>query len=187
MRITISVVCIALMGVLASAGEASTATEPAAQLAAVNTAAQPVEEFSNTFTTQREVFDVVEAALASGDVDALRALAVTGEEFRDLVWPTLDVAKLPNSNFTAEFVWSQHQLKHEKCLLRTSHDYEGQQFDIVDISFLGKSSDHGSFQIHRDSEITIMRPDGSREKVQLFGSLLETDDGRYKIYSFIND
>jgi hypothetical protein len=146
-----------------------------------------VEDFGNTFASEQELFDAVESAIASGAVEAMRALAVTEDEFRDLVWPTLDVAKAPNSNFTWEFVWSQHQLKHEKCLLRTSHDYQGQEFDIVDISYLGKSSDHGSFQIHRESEVDVLRQDGTRHKLQLFGSVLETDDGRYKIYSFIND
>jgi hypothetical protein len=151
------------------------------------TAANPVDGFSGTFATHEELFDALEASIGSGDPELLRGMAVDEAEFRDLVWPTLDIAKAPKSNFTWEFVWSQHQIKHEKCLLRTSHDYAGQRFDIVAVSFNGRTTDHGTFKIHRDSEVEIVRPDGTRERVSLFGSLLETVDGRYKIYSFIND
>jgi len=187
MRITLPLLFVVLAAVAAVAPAAPPSTGPEATATAADTATDRVEDFSHTFATQRELFDAVAAAVSSGDADAMRRLAVTEEEFRDLVWPTLDVAKLPNSNFTWEFVWSQHQLKHDKCLLRTSHDLGGIDFDIIDVSFLGATSDHGIFKIHRDSEARIMRPDGTRESMQLFGSVLETDDGRYKIYSFIND
>ena len=146
-----------------------------------------VETFANTFASREELFDALEAAIESGDVDVMRSLAVSREEFRDLVWPTLDLAQLPKSNFTWEFVWSQHQLKHEKCLLRTSHDFAGRRFEIVGIEFNGRTTDHGAFKIHRESEVEVVYPDGSREELAIFGSLLETTDGRYKIYSFIND
>ena len=187
MRITIPLTFVVLAAVAAGASATPPATETEATVAAAEMTTDRVEGFSHTFATQRELYDAVAAAVSSGDADVMRRMAVTEEEFRDLVWPTLDVAKLPNSNFTWEFVWSQHQLKHEKCLLRTSHDLGGIDFDIVDVSFLGATSDHGSFKIHRDSEAKIVRPDGTRESLQLFGSVLETDDGHYKIYSFIND
>jgi hypothetical protein len=148
---------------------------------------KPVDGFSGTYATQEELFDALEASIGSGDPELLRGMAVNQAEFRDVVWPTLDIAKRPKSNFTWEFVWSQHETKHEKCLLRTSHDYAGQRFDIVAVSFNGRTTDHGTFKIHRDSEVEIVRPDGTQERVSLFGSLLETVDGRYKIYSFIND
>ncbi len=61
------------------------------------------------------------------------------------------------------------------------------EIDIVDITFEGRTTDHGSFKIHRDSRVEVLRADGTRDEMALFGSLLETADGRYKIYSFIND
>ena len=185
MRTVIPFVCalsIAFSGLFAGEMPSTEATkEPTL------TAENPADGFSGTYATQEELFDALEVSIGSGDPELLRGMAVNEAEFRDLVWPTLDIANTPKSNFTWEFVWSQHQIKHEKCLLRTSHDYAGESFDIVAVAFNGRTTDHGTFKIHRDSEVEIVRPDGTREQVSLFGSLLETVDGRYKIYSFIND
>ena len=187
MRTAIHTVCalLAAAGMLA-AGTPSTAPESSATIenAAV---VERTQTFSNTFADFDELLKALERAVVSGNAGLMRELAVTEEEFRDLVWPTLDIAKLPNSGFTWEFVWSQHQLQHEKCLMRTSHDLAGTEIDIVDIMFEGRTTDHGSFKIHRDSRVEVRRADGTRDEVALFGSLLETADGRYKIYSFIND
>jgi hypothetical protein len=187
MRTAISIgwALVAAAGTLA-AGTPSTAPESSATIenAAV---VERIQTFSNTFADFDELSRALESAVVSGDADLMRQIAVTEEEFRDLVWPTLDIAKLPNSNFTWEFVWSQHQLQHEKCLMRTSHDLAGSEIDIVDIMFEGRTTDHGSFKIHRDSRVEVRRADGTKEEMALFGSLLETADGRYKIYSFIND
>jgi hypothetical protein len=168
----------------AEAPAGSQASEPEAQAKA---SVEKVQTFARTFATHEELFDAIEFAVTSGDPELLRELAVSETEFRHLVWPTLDIASRPKSNFTWEFVWSQHQLSHEKCVLRTSHDYAGQEFEIVGIAFNGRTTDHGTFKIYRESEVEIERPDGSRAKLELFGSLLETADGRYKVYSFIND
>jgi hypothetical protein len=187
MKTAIHTVCalLAAAGRLA-AGTPSTAPESSATIenAAV---VERTQTFSNTFADFDELLKALERAVVSGNAGLMRELAVTEEEFRDFVWPTLDIAKLPNSGFTWEFVWSQHQLQHEKCLMRTSHDLAGSEIDIVDIMFEGRTTDHGSFKIHRDSRVEVLRADGTRGEAALFGSLLETADGRYKIYSFIND
>ena len=187
MRTAIHIVCVMVSaaGWLA-AGTPSTAPAPAEPVESTAPAVR-TQAFANTFADLDGLFQALEQAAVSGDADRMRSLAVTEEEFRDLVWPTLDIAKLPKSGFTWEFVWSQHQLKHEKCLMRTSHDLAGGEIDIVDITFEGRTTDHGSFKIHRDSRVEVLRADGTTEALAVFGSLLETADGRYKIYSFIND
>ena len=184
MRTVIQVMCVA---VLVAAGTV-VADTPSSSFAAAeeNATVESVVGFANTFASYDELFEALETAVRSGDPELMRALTVSEVEFRDLVWPTLDLAA-PKSNFTWEFVWSQHLFKHEKCLLRTSHDYADAEFDIIGVEFNGRTTDHGTFKIHRDSEVEIIRPDGTRESLALFGSLLETAEGRYKIYSFIND
>ena len=148
---------------------------------------EEVTAFAVTFDNQEELFDALETAIASGDVEVMRALAVSREEFRHLVWPTLPIANKPKSNFTWDFVWYQHELRHESSLRRIVTDLGGQGLEIVDVQARGKTTDHGSFHIHRENFVEVVRPDGTREELRLFGSLLETDDGRYKIYSFICD
>jgi len=150
-------------------------------------AADKVSAFANTFASREELFNALEVAIESGDVDAMRALAISTEEFRDLVWPTLPIANRPKSNFTWDFVWSQHELHQESSLRRVATDFGGQSLEIVEIETRGKTTDHGTFHIHRENYVEVVRPDGEREELRLFGSLLETDDGRFKIYSFIND
>jgi len=187
MRTAICIVC-ALLSAAGTLAAGSPPTAPESSATVENAAVvERTETFTNTFADFDELSRALESAVVSGDADLMRQMAVTEEEFRDLVWPTLDIARLPNSNFTWEFVWSQHQLQHEKCLMRTSHDLAGQKIDIVDITFEGRTTDHGSFKIHRDSRVEVLRADGTRDEVALFGSVLETADGRYKIYSFIND
>ena len=179
-------VMLMVMASSAAAGtpSVSTTTEPIANDSAT---IEKVQTFSGTFASREELFDALEAAIGSGDLDVMRALAVSREEFRDLVWPTLPIANRPKSNFTWDFVWYQHELRHESSLLRTAMDFSGQSLEIVGIQARGKTTDHGAFHIYRENCVEVVRPDGTREELRLFGSLLETGDGRYKIYSFIND
>lgn len=184
----IQVLCVSVL-VMAASVAAGTPAESvtAGPIKERGPEAEKVTAFTFTFDSREELFDALEAAIASGDLEVMRALAVNREEFRDLVWPTLPIANRPKSNFTWDFVWHQHELRHESSLRRISTDYGGQGLEIVDMQARGKTTDHGSFHIHRENFVEVVRPDGTREELQLFGSLLETDDGRYKIYSFICD
>ena len=181
-----------IMTLLVLAASADAATPPAisgAQPVAADAAsgAEKVEAFSATFADREALSGALEAAVASGEVEVLRAMAVSREEFRDLVWPTLPIASKPKSNFTWEFVWSQHELRHESALRRIATDFGGQDLEIVGFFARGETTDYGQFLIHRENYVEVVRPDGTRDQLRLFGSLLETDDGRFKIYSFIND
>jgi hypothetical protein len=180
---------IAMMLVLAASADAATpplgtGAEPVVPDAVTS---EKVETFSATFTEREELYEALEAAIASGDIEVMRGMAVSREEFRDLVWPTLPIASKPKSNFTWEFVWSQHEMRHESSLRRIATDFGGQDLEIEGVTARGKTTDHGQFLIHRENYVEVVRPDGTRDELRLFGSLLETDDGRVKIYSFIND
>ena len=182
----IPVVCLLVMAALVTAVASS--VEVSAELAVSGEAnVEKVPAFSHTFASREELHDALEHAVESGDIEVMRALAVSREEFRDLVWPTLPIANRPNSNVTWDFVWHQHALRHESSLRRIATDFGGQDIEIVAIEARGKTTDHGTFLIHRENFVEVVRPDGNREELQLFGSLLVTDDGRYKIYSFIHD
>jgi hypothetical protein len=184
----IPVLCISLL-TMASLADAGSPSESVVAEPITNDGAteEKITAFAATFASREELLDALAAAIASGDVEVMRALAVSRDEFRDLVWPTLPIASEPKSNFTWEFVWHQHELRHESSLRRIATDFGGQRFEIVDVQAHGKTTDHGTFHIHRENFVEVVRPEGTREELRLFGSLLETDDGRYKIYSFICD
>ena len=123
-------------------------------------------------------------ALEAKDLDRLRQLAVTREEFRDLVWPGLDASR-PERNLTWEFVWSQHEMRHERGLRRALDDFGGRRLEVRGISFQGVT-EHGAYRLHRSSALEVAGPDGSPRTVRLFASVIESE-GRLKIYSFITD
>ena len=184
----IQLLCVAMAVVAGSAAAGSpSGAEANASTTNGDVAVTKESSFEATFASREELLEALERAIYSGDVDTMRSLTVTREEFRDLVWPTLPIAKRPKSNFTWDFVWHQHEMRHESSLLRVATDFGGQDLEIVGVEARGKTTDHGTFHIHRENYVEVVRPDGTSAELRLFGSLLETVDGRYKIYSFIND
>lgn len=137
-----------------------------------------------TFATVDELVAATVAALEAKDLDRLRQLAVTRDEFRDVVWPGLDASR-PERNLTWEFVWSQHEMRHERGLRRTLDDFGGRRLEVRGISFQGVT-EHGAYRLHRSSALEVAGPDGSPRTVRLFASVIATE-GRFKIYSFITD
>jgi hypothetical protein len=136
------------------------------------------------FATVDELVAATVTALEAKDLDRLRQLAVTREEFRDLVWPGLDASR-PERNLTWEFVWSQHEMRHERGLRRALDQFGGQHLEVRAIRFEGVT-EHGTYRLHRSSTLEVVGPDGSVRTVRVFASVIEAE-GRYKIYSFITD
>ena len=188
MRTAISfVLALAVAAGTLAAGTPSPAPESSATIekAAV---VERTGTFTNTFAELDKLVQALERAVVSGDADFMRQMAVTEEEFRDLVWPTLDIARLTNSGFT----WDLSVGPATRCSTRSAWRepvtiLPERRSTSSTSTFEGRTTDHGLFKIHRDSRVEVLRADGTRDEVALFGSLLETADGRYKIYSFIND
>lgn len=166
---------VTLMVTVAVAACAATAPAPSA------TTAVGLEP---TFATVDELVAATVAALEARDLDRLRQLAVTREEFRDLVWPGLDASR-PGRNLTWEFVWSQHEMRHERGLRRALDEVGGRRLDVRGISFQGVT-EHGAYRLHRSSALQVAAADGSVATVRVFASVIEAE-GRFKIYSFITD
>jgi len=157
--------------------------EPAAAETVVETPTPDL--LSHTFDSVEEMTRAALEVVASGDIDALRQLAVTRDEFRDFVWSGLDASR-PERNLPWEFVWSQHAMRHERGLKRAVALFGEAELEFAAIDFTGGVSEHGHYRIHRQSLVEVHRPDGSTDTVRIFASVLEAD-GRFKIYSFITD
>jgi hypothetical protein len=166
----------ALLSAAACASTRQDAAPAAPALAGTHASAEALAE---------ELLEVLE----TGDRDALGALAVTEDEFRDFVWPGLDAAR-PERRLPWHFVWQQHELHHERGIDRALHLFGGQSLELVGIDFEGRvtqhDTPHGSYTIHRDSVVEVRTPDGEVRKVRIFGSMISSG-GRSKIYSFITD
>ena len=129
----------------------------------------------------REVLRAVDAH----DVERLRQLAVTEQEFREIVWPDLPASE-PRTNLTADYVWKDLHFKSEVGLRETLGAFSGRDLDLVKLSFHGETSQYGHFLVHRDARVLVRHEDATEERVKLFGSVLE-QDGRFKVFSYVTD
>jgi len=125
------------------------------------------------------------AAIEARDADALRALALSKEEFQEHVWPELPAAR-PERNLSANFVWGDLHHKSNITLRSTLAAHSGKKYEFVSIRFLGDTTAYESYRVHRESELTVRDADGNERQMRMFGSVLEKD-GRYKVFSYVID
>ena len=123
--------------------------------------------------------------IASGDREGLLALALTGAEFREAVYPELPASR-PERNTSADYLWRGLRQKSRNALAFTLDRYAGAPLELLAVGFLGETTDYGAYRVHRKTALTVRAPDGKKSVVRVFGSLIERG-GEYKIFSFVTD
>lgn len=124
-------------------------------------------------------------AFAERDRAALEALALTEQEFREIVWPELPAAR-PERNLPFSFVWGDLKQKSDASLGALLAEHGGRRFSLVSVRATGETTRYDTYQVHRDSLLVVRDPEGAQRELRLFGSMLEKDGG-WKIYSFVVD
>jgi hypothetical protein len=119
-------------------------------------------------------------AYANRDTHALRALALSEEEFRDHVWPELPAAR-PERNLPFSYVWGDLRQKSAQSLARLLATHGGRAYTLVRVEH-GRTTPYHSFVVHRETRLVVRTADGA-ERLQLFGSTLEKD-GTFKVFSY---
>jgi hypothetical protein len=137
--------------------------------------------FDNPEALARAVLD----HLASRDIDGLRALALSEQEFKDHVWPELDTSR-PERNVPFEYAWGQLKQRSDGVLSSTVTRYAGRPLKFLRTSYRGETTQYKSFAVMRESEIIAADETGKELVLQLFGSAM-VKDGRYKLFSFVVD
>jgi hypothetical protein len=127
------------------------------------------------------VRDVLEA-FAARDDRRLRGLALTEEEFRRRVWPSLPAAR-PERNLPFSYVWGDLQQKSESRLRTVLAVHGGRPYQLAAIRFSGGTTEFAGFRVHRDAVLTVRDSAGARHDLRLFGSVLEID-GAWKVFSY---
>jgi len=122
-------------------------------------------------------------ALARGDTEAIRAMAVSKGEFERYVWPGLPASR-PGTNLTLDFVWGGLKTRSDSGLRRTMASLKGRRLRLLDLRFKGETTDYGPAKVHRATRLRIRDDEGRERELELFGSMLEVD-GEYKIFSFV--
>lgn len=140
---------------------------------------------AHTFETPEALAQAVLAGLASRDVEGLKALALSEQEFKDHVWPELDTSR-PERNVPFEYAWGQLKQRSDGVLAGTVDRYAGRPLTFRRTSYRGETTQYKSFVVMRESEIVAADETGKELVLQLFGSAM-LKDGRYKVFSFVVD
>lgn len=139
---------------------------------------------SETLDSPEAVARAVLHGLDQGDRRALENLAVTADEFRDLVWPKLPASR-PERNLPLDYVWKDLAAKSAANLgARLSGSKSG--LTLISLEFAGGVQDYGTFRVHRDTVLSLKDRDGRELRARLFGSAIESE-GRFKVFSYVVD
>jgi hypothetical protein len=140
---------------------------------------------AHTHESPQAVARAVVQGLGAGDLEALRALAVTESEFRELVWPKLPASR-PERNVPWDYAWKDLHGKSDAHLRALLGRWQDRGFEIVSVSFQGATTDYGTFRIHRETVVSLRDREGEEQSGRLFGSMIEMND-RYKVFSYVVD
>jgi hypothetical protein len=124
-------------------------------------------------------------AVARRDAEALRALALNEQEFREHVWPELPSAR-PERNLPFAYVWGDLRQKSEQGLAAMLAKHGGAPYQLTEVTFEGEPTRYSSYTVHRDTTLTVRDARGAVVTLRLYGSTFEKD-GAYKVFSYVVD
>jgi hypothetical protein len=126
------------------------------------------------------------AAVERQDVARLHELAVSEQEFRDVVWPELPASR-PERNLTADYVWNDLRRKSDTGLQQGLRTHGGRAMELVAAHTAGETSQYRSFLVRRDTVLMVRDAAGGPvQTLRLFGSVLEARGG-FKVFSYVVD
>jgi hypothetical protein len=139
----------------------------------------------NTFDSPESLTRAVVNALTQQDLARLGSLAVTEDEFRQLVWPKLPAARA-GRNLPWSYVWEDLRSKSGHHVRGLVHAWNDRGFQVARVSFEGETTDYQTHRIHRKTVVTLRDRNGRETTGRLFGSTIE-QNGRYKVFSYVVD
>jgi hypothetical protein len=148
------------------------------------TAAAPAP-LSNTFESPDAIAAAILDGLANRDHERLAALALSEAEFRDHVWPALP-ASTPARHVPVDYAWAQLRQRSEQSLRSVVARHSGKRLRLVRVQFTGATTNYGTFDVLRKSEVIIADENGRESSLRLFGSAMVQED-RYKLFSYAID
>jgi hypothetical protein len=138
-----------------------------------------------TFDSPERLAEAALERYARGDLDGLRRMALTEEEFRQVVWPELPASR-PERNTPIDFVWGMLRQKSESSLRRLMSAHAGRRYQLLGLEFREGATPYDGFVVHREAVLRLRDEDGHERELALFGSVLQRGRG-YKLFSFVAD
>lgn len=175
-----------------SAGIARPRSAPLAAIAAVlvlgiaaGCRASSEKALANTLESPEAVARAVVKGLSERNLEGLRALALTRDEFKVLVWPKLPASR-PERNLPMDYVWDELAAKSDASLRARLAGWQDRGFTLVSLEFKGTVTDHSTYIVHRETVLTLRDRDGREEAGRLFGSIIQ-QGSRFKVFSYVVD
>ncbi len=141
---------------------------------------------SSTFDSPEALTRAVLEAFAKEDVETLKSLPLTKDEFRLYVWPKLPASR-PERGVPFEYGWGDLHQKSRNSIAGNYSRYKGRTLELLSVGFQDGSTDYGTFTVHRKASLKVRdKVSGEELQVELFGSVMERK-GKYKLFSYVTD
>lgn len=124
---------------------------------------------------------VVEAVYHK-DLQTLKALSVTAEEYRNYIWPQSPVYGIKQWEEHYDFIWGQHHSRSTLSLSQMLSRYGGKKYSLVHV-LADEITDHTIYKAHREVRLRVTTSEGREVELKLCGSIMEMD-GQFKIISY---
>ena len=124
-------------------------------------------------------------AFAKRDIEQLRALALSEDEFRDQIWPGLPAAR-PERNVPVTYVWGDLHQKSDARLRALMAERGGHRLELVELRFDGETSRYATGTVRREPTFVVRDERGNTQELRLCGSIVEKE-GRWKVFSYVVD
>ena len=141
--------------------------------------------YSHTFDSPEALAEQVLRYLELERLDELKALPLSEQEFAELVWPEMPAAR-PERGVPLDYAWGSLHQKSRNALAWTFHHHKGRRYELLRVVFDGETTEYQTFTVHREGRCLVRDEAGRETKLALFGSVL-VHEGRYKLFSFVND
>jgi hypothetical protein len=141
---------------------------------------------SATFDSPEALARAVLQAFADEDVETLKALPLTKDEFRLYVWPRLPASR-PERGVPLEYAWGDLSQKSRNAIATSFSRFKRHKLELLSLCFKGGATDYGDFVIHREPELRVTDlGSGTELSLALFGSVVEWR-GKYQLLSYVTD
>jgi hypothetical protein len=138
---------------------------------------------SNACNSIEDLGKQVLEAVYNNDIERLKAMAITSEEYESYIWPQSPMSKIEQWQENYDFVWKQQFSRSSHSLRQMLARYGGRQYTLVRVRFADDTTDHTIYKAHRDARLLVTSPEGKEVELNLFGSIVEMD-GQFKVMSF---
>ena len=141
-------------------------------------------QLANTRSSAADLAQAILDGVSAKDINRLRLLGLSEDEFREIVWPSLPAAR-PERNLPFSYVWGDLEQKSQQSLRVIVMEHGGTQYQLEDVRFAGPPRDYGAFRVYSDARFVVRGETGAAE-LRLCGSFIEKG-GVWKAFSFAID